>query len=563
MQFIDELNGYQMVLVGEEELLSFSFRWFVFITAGLPLTALFLCISLALALHLDESTRTHCGVVNYLPSISAAVASFSPERYIWRFFIALHSAPRIVAALAYKNLLLTSPLRPLNDRTWFELSCQIACFLNIAETLFLLLLTTASSVENYVVHKVSFLGFALCSTMYMLVATSLFQYSGRRRTSSLGEKSFQYKVLMCSISILSLLLAVYFFERHNTYCEPGIYTLFAIAEYIVVLTNIFFHCTLLFDFHGKYFILTSSGPNFHYQPLLPEFNANKRSVMVFFSCDRCSEALKKNQVDKHGFKCRDATYSCLDCGQAFSIGTYKNHIKCVTENKKYGGKNYVEKENKGEAKQNRWIEQVERAIENVTDKGLKDLLQQIHGFNNIPRKEAKFINFLQNSIKIRNRDLCIKAWNCISEQAEKIQQAATEKVELRRNGEGNDNLNDDKGLNCKQGASKNNGEKVEEIETGKEELKKNGVYEDHNNNVKQGTLITDDVKKFKWKRAIKRALKEADNGQMKVKRLKTKVIQSYLASGQSNRSDENPETIFNAKLCSLGLRIDNKIVRLN
>ncbi|EJW88454.1 hypothetical protein WUBG_00632 [Wuchereria bancrofti] len=285
--------------------------------------------------------------------------------------------------------------------------------------------------------------------------------------------------------------------------------------------------------------------------------------MVFFSCDRCSEALKKNQVDKHGFKCRDATYSCLDCGQAFSIGTYKNHIKCVTENKKYGGKNYVEKENKGEAKQNRWIEQVERAIENVTDKGLKDLLQQIHGFNNIPRKEAKFINFLQNSIKIRNRDLCIKAWNCISEQAEKIQQAATEKVELRRNGEGNDNLNDDKGLNCKQGASKNNGEKVEEIETGKEELKKNGVYEDHNNNVKQGTLITDDVKKFKWKRAIKRALKEADNGQMKVKRLKTKVIQSYLASGQSNRSDENPETIFNAKLCSLGLRIDNKIVRLN
>lgn len=102
MRFLIYSNGSQMALVGEEELLCFSFRWFVLVTAGLPFTALFLCISLALALHLDESTRTHCGVVNYLPSISAAVASFSPERYVWRFFIALHSAPRIVEALAFK-----------------------------------------------------------------------------------------------------------------------------------------------------------------------------------------------------------------------------------------------------------------------------------------------------------------------------------------------------------------------------------------------------------------------------------------------------------------------------
>lgn len=100
--FLISSNGSQMALMGEEELLCFSFRWFVLITAGLPFTALLLCISLSLALHLDESTRTHCDVVNYLPSISAAVASFSPERYIWRFFIALHSAPRIVEAFAFK-----------------------------------------------------------------------------------------------------------------------------------------------------------------------------------------------------------------------------------------------------------------------------------------------------------------------------------------------------------------------------------------------------------------------------------------------------------------------------
>ncbi|VDK80413.1 unnamed protein product [Onchocerca ochengi] len=504
MQDCRRCDGFQMALVGEEELLYISFRRFILITSALPVSALFLCISLALALHFDESTETHCNVKNYLPSISAAVASFSPERYIWRLLIALHSAPRIVMALAFKNFLLTSPLRPFNDRIWFDLTCHIACFINIAEILFLLLLTTISSVENYAVHKISFLGFAVCSIIHMLIATTLYQYSGRRRTSSVGEKSFQYKILMCSTSVLSLLLAAYFYGRHNYFCEPGIYTL----------------------------------------------------------CDRCSEALKKNQVDKHGFRCRDATYSCLDCGKAFSLGTYKNHIKCVTENKKYGGKNYVEKENKGEAKQNRWIEQVERAIENVTNKELKDLLQQIRGFSNIPRKETKFINFLQNSIKVRNRDLCVKAWNCISEEAEKMQQAA-EKMEPKKNGGDCSSVDNEKELNCKQEASKINGEKVEEIETGKKELRENGMYENGNNSAEQQTLTTDNEKKFKWKRAIKRALKETENGQMKIKRLKAKVIQSYLASGQSNENDENPETIFNAKLCSLGLPIDNKIVRLN
>ncbi|VDO60595.1 unnamed protein product [Onchocerca flexuosa] len=187
---------------------------------------------------------------------------------------------------------------------------------------------------------------------------------------------------------------------------------------------------------------------------------------------------------------RDATYSCLDCGQAFSLGTYKNHIKCVTENKKYGGKNYVEKENKGEAKQNRWIEQVERAIENVTNKELKDLLQQIRGFSNIPRKEVKFINFLQNSIKIRNRDLCVKAWNCISEEAVKMQQA-TEKMKLEKNGGDCSSVDNEKELNCKQETSESNGEKVEEIGTGKKELKKNGVYENGNNSAEQVCTTSD------------------------------------------------------------------------
>lgn len=90
-------------------------------------------------------------------------------------------------------------------------------------------------------------------------------------------------------------------------------------------------------------------------------------------------------MEKHTFRCRDATYSCIDCQQHFEyaaihllIGfaifrtpringtevprnrilnnkkntyicssySYAQHLKCITEDQKYGGKNFVAKEAK-------------------------------------------------------------------------------------------------------------------------------------------------------------------------------------------------------------------------
>lgn len=70
------------------------------------------------------------------------------------------------------------------------------------------------------------------------------------------------------------------------------------------------------------------------------------------------------------------------------------------------------------------------------------------------------------------------------------------------------------------------------------------------------------MKKFKWKRAIKRTLKETKDGQMKIKRLKKAVIGCYLANGRPGACNEDLDTIFTAKLHSLGLQVDGKIVRL-
>ncbi|EYC10875.1 hypothetical protein Y032_0053g2346 [Ancylostoma ceylanicum] len=142
--------------------------------------------------------------------------------------------------------------------------------------------------------------------------------------------------------------------------------------------------------------------------------------MVFFACDQCGESLKKNQVEKHSYRCNSKSYSCIDCQVCFTPYNYQQHVKCITENQKYGSKNYIEKEAKGEVKQNAWCEQVERAVEFVKDPKLKSLLQNIQGYSNIPRKEAKFINFLTNSCRIRDTTLCKMAWKAIADEAEKL-----------------------------------------------------------------------------------------------------------------------------------------------
>ncbi|XP_038070677.1 cell growth-regulating nucleolar protein-like [Patiria miniata] len=146
--------------------------------------------------------------------------------------------------------------------------------------------------------------------------------------------------------------------------------------------------------------------------------------MVFFTCNSCGQCVKKAHVEKHYLtECRNCeVLSCMDCGKDFVGDDYKHHTKCVSENEKYGGKDYRAnaKPNKGEVKQSQWIECVQAASSSQSvSPRVRGLLNRLADYNNIPRKKAKFEKFVQNSLKVWDASLIEQIWTVFSEAGNK------------------------------------------------------------------------------------------------------------------------------------------------
>ncbi|XP_006008985.2 cell growth-regulating nucleolar protein isoform X1 [Latimeria chalumnae] len=138
--------------------------------------------------------------------------------------------------------------------------------------------------------------------------------------------------------------------------------------------------------------------------------------MVFFTCNACGESVKKGQVEKHLNICRSCEcLSCIDCGKDFWGDDYKNHLKCISEDQKYGGKDYEAKANKGEIKQQQWIQKIHEAMNKPNiDPKVCVILKQISSYENVPRKKAKFQNWMKNSLKIHGTSLQDQVWDIFS-----------------------------------------------------------------------------------------------------------------------------------------------------
>lgn len=221
---------------------------------------------------------------------------------------------------------------------------------------------------------------------------------------------------------------------------------------------------------------------------------------MVFTCNACGDALKKNQVEKHyTTKCRRCeVLTCLDCNKEFWGDDYKEHIKCITEQERYGGKGVKPPVFKGEAKQEEWIELIASLItrEDILPR-VRDIFKRMQSFNNVPRKAKPFKNFLKSSMGIHNEALAEDVWQTI----QKAQQPKQEQPPKRPR----DNPEE---TNVKQNADSGSPPKKS-----KQQDEENALESKNN--------------KFKWKKALKNVLRETEDQQLSLKKLRKKVFTEY------------------------------------
>ncbi|KAM9381987.1 cell growth-regulating nucleolar protein [Phaethornis superciliosus] len=336
--------------------------------------------------------------------------------------------------------------------------------------------------------------------------------------------------------------------------------------------------------------------------------------MVVFTCNACGESVKKAQVEKHVNICRNCQcLSCMDCGKDFWGEDYKEHVKCVSEDQKYGGKDFEAKTTKGDAKQQEWIQKIHEVMKkpNISPK-VRNILEQMRVFDNIPRKKVKFQNWMKNSLRITDSTMQDQVWdifseatrNKISSEKEQSKPQQQQSAETGENG-----ITDDK-IEKK----KNKRERKEERQKNKKKEKKDLILEDQSEvrkskkskkgkeslenefeingngyqseteeeiNVKKRKQkhteeeprittkrrktenISEDMEtentngneenvgagKFNWKGTIKAVLKQAPDNEISIKKLRKKVIAQYYAvAGENHKSEEDIRVIFNKKV---------------
>ncbi|XP_071569849.1 post-GPI attachment to proteins factor 2 [Temnothorax nylanderi] len=222
--------------------------WF---TVFLPFLAFVFCVAWSVLYNFEHSTSTHCQVYNFLPSISAAIGHYRPQRDVWKTAIALQAIVRtLVFTLYYRHY-------KEHVYKWAQYLSNIALVMYAIENTSLVTLSFWTSDENYAFHKMSFITFLMTSFIHMFLAYYIMK-SCLNIAKGLNDASLKWKRRSMMLNVLSILIACYFFYRHNKYCEPLVYSMFALSEYGVVLSNMGYHLTAALDFATTHLMLSGN-----------------------------------------------------------------------------------------------------------------------------------------------------------------------------------------------------------------------------------------------------------------------------------------------------------------
>jgi len=247
--------------------ISNNFRELAQVLLMAPVFAFAYCLICAYTASNQHGMYTHCGVNNFALSVSEAIAKPEISRVIWTISIVVHSPVLLFFSLELTKFYVdylynkswaqskenTNRVSLVDNPGFWKFCLLAAIFTGIVELGSLLGLTfvTSHSLDYFAFHQVCVGGFLFAGASHMTLSsyiehvcsTKVVKIS-QRKSLYYNQRHLFYANLRRRLSVLVCLVAslmFYLYYRHNRYCEPYMYSMFCITEYLVIIFIMMYH----------------------------------------------------------------------------------------------------------------------------------------------------------------------------------------------------------------------------------------------------------------------------------------------------------------------------------
>lgn len=231
---------------------------------------------------------------------------------------------------------------------------------------------------------------------------------------------------------------------------------------------------------------------------------------------------------------------------------------------KYSGKDYQPRpnQNKGAKKQEAWVEMVrtiQRTKANISD-SVNKILSTISQHDNIPRKKASFVRFLQNSFRYMKMNDIEAAWGLLEEEMKKQKPPQQQPVKATNGAAATNDVVSTSGAVTTNGVKHTGKRKRHEDDTNEETTDGKPPVSKKRKEDEDGQIA--EVQHFNWTQTIKDIILSKNN-HLKMKKLKKKVFNRYKAYYDVTCLSDKFEKKFSKNLKKLGVEVqDGDTVRL-
>lgn len=129
----------------------------------------------------------------------------------------------------------------------FNVLSKVDMFAHVIENLLLYILTMVSSNDDHLIHVLAFAFFMLFAHISMVTHLQVLKHA-RIRFTEYETKTYNLRKFFGISHFLVFMTAIYLYWRHNQYCEDGVFSVFGMCEFTVIVMNILYHSVELFEF---------------------------------------------------------------------------------------------------------------------------------------------------------------------------------------------------------------------------------------------------------------------------------------------------------------------------